>query len=125
MECGFERTDDGRWRCSACGYVTKTPSETPPSKNCGPRPPASALPRRFVTPPLATRAAELAQALTRFVASGGKLTPAKQRKARRAACAVCDKNVGGFCYGCSACWIALKVRMSTESCPDDKWPVEL
>ena len=71
-------------------------------------------------PPLAQQTRNLAGAAVRFVASGGERTTTEERTRRLSICEVCDFFKDRRCLKCG-CRLNLKVSMSAEHCPIDKW----
>jgi tetratricopeptide (TPR) repeat protein len=63
-----------------------------------------------------------ARSVTRFLASGMKLTDAVALQARLRACADCEHHTGLRCKVCG-CFTNVKTRMAVEKCPAGKWPV--
>jgi tetratricopeptide (TPR) repeat protein len=64
-----------------------------------------------------------ARSVTRFVASGLKLTDSDLLKSRLELCASCEHHTGLRCKVCG-CFTNVKTRMAAETCPAGKWPGE-
>jgi tetratricopeptide (TPR) repeat protein len=62
-----------------------------------------------------------ARSVTRFLASGMKLTDAAALQTRLRACADCEHHTGLRCKVCG-CFTNVKTRMAVEKCPAGKWP---
>ena len=74
-------------------------------------------------PSLATRAAHFGQALASEAAAiiQGEDPPSPETLAhRRAICAECPFNDGGWCPWCG-CFIALKTAFRSQQCPKGYW----
>lgn len=72
-------------------------------------------------PPLTEQAANLAGAVTRFMASGMEMTSAEERSRRLAICADCEHfalGPPGRCQLCG-CITNLAARVASKHCPDD------
>lgn len=77
------------------------------------------------TPNLATQVGKAANAVQKWTCAGLPTRTKPQREALLAVCNTCDRhsNDGIFsrCGECG-CFLSVKVRMATETCPLGKWP---
>jgi hypothetical protein len=72
-------------------------------------------------PPLSTQAWSLARSVAAFVADGFRTVDAGQYRERLGVCGACDRLSGHRCTECG-CWVALKARGRTFTCPLGRWP---
>lgn len=62
-------------------------------------------------------------AMIRFAYHKCPTVPKPMRRYRMALCDMCeDKTSSGRCRICG-CWLSLKTRCATESCPEGRWKV--
>lgn len=135
VQCDFRKLPDGRCRCENCGFLTE-PTNHSPSRIRRPCSPT----RNPSIPPIATRAANYARAVSRWQAAGRpERTDAEVDAIFRDFCSTCSLLVDGKCSACGcpvkpskddgtgmgrmSKALANKIRMGTERCPVGKWPV--
>lgn len=132
VQCDFRKLPDGRCRCEHCGFVTE-PTKHEPNKIRRPCSPT----KNPTVPPMLTRAANYAKAVTRWTAAGKpERTDAEVDHLFREFCQPCEMLVDGKCTGCGcpvkpskdestkgviSKALLNKLRMGTERCPLGKW----
>jgi tetratricopeptide (TPR) repeat protein len=72
-------------------------------------------------PGLLRMAMSATKAMTTFVGSGMKTTPADIQQKRTQTCATCEHHTGMRCKVCG-CFTHVKIKMMHEDCPIGKWP---
>jgi glycosyltransferase involved in cell wall biosynthesis len=77
--------------------------------------------KELAFPPLPTQAWSLVRAVATFVGDGLRTVDAAQYQQRLMVCDTCERRHGRRCAECG-CWVALKARGRSFSCPLGRWP---
>jgi len=75
-------------------------------------------------PSLAKRAFSFAKSATEYVRSGMENVSETQYETRLKICEVCPFRKDTQCTKCG-CYIELKAKWATSTCPDNRWPLTL
>lgn len=116
-------------RCKNCKQVL--PSFDPPERTYWPNCPsagAAILPPWYLRSRWSVLLLSFVAALRRWAASGFARPSADDLAARADACSLCPlqqylgpRSIVERCASCG-CWLPLKRRMATASCPGERWP---
>ena len=126
IDCPFTLNAAGLWQCPQCKWVYKLESDKPPRRNCSAppslRPAAEKLGIEWEDVP------HYAQALAKWTATGFPVRSEEEvERIHEEHCGPCEHNVKDRCKLCrcnvnkSRFALANKIKMKTETCPEEKW----
>jgi tetratricopeptide (TPR) repeat protein len=108
---GAGNASNGRSVIGGTMFVSAAPHDAGPSSAAG---------TDSQGPGLLRQGLAAARSVTRFVASGLKLTDADSLRKRLDTCSTCEHHTGLRCKVCG-CFTNVKTRMASETCPAGKW----